>query len=144
MSFVRKFSFKAILAGVVLMLVLLPAFAYGIWFAASWWFGSQGQGEAQMAQSISEFLDGPAGTLAMLAVGAVMCIPGGYLTARLAASHPYANTAVVALVLTAISLGIAIGTGSGWDWWFDIANAVFTLAGCWLGAWLMARRRTAG
>ena len=47
---------------------------------------------------------------------------------------------VVALLLTAISIGLAIGTGSGWDWWFDLANAFFTVAGCWFGGWLVARR----
>lgn len=139
----HRFSFKAILAGVALLLVLLPAFAFGLWYALSWWFRAQGLDDAQMAGAVSEFLDGNAGTLAMLAVGAVMCIPGGYATARLARAHPYTNSLVVAGVLTAVSLGLAIGMDSGWDWWFDMANAVFTLVGCWLGAWLAARRRPA-
>lgn len=139
----HRFSFKAILAGVALLLVLLPAFAYGIWYAVSWWFGSEGLGDAQMAQALTEFLDGTQGTLAMLAVGAAMCIPGGYVTARLARAHPYANSLVVAGVLSAVSRGLAIGMDSGWDGWFDMAEAAFTLAGCWLGAWLAARRRPA-
>ena len=140
MSFVHRFSFKAILAGVVLMLVLLPAIAYGLWYLASWWFQSQGGGDAPMAQAVTEFLDGNLGTLALLLAGGAMCIPGGYVTARLAPAHPYANNLVVAALLTAISIGLAIGTGSGWDWWFDLANAFFTVAGCWFGGWLVARR----
>ncbi|MGV3682801.1 MAG: hypothetical protein ACO1PM_24240 [Acidovorax sp.] len=137
----HRFSLKAILAGVVLMLLLLPAIAYGLWYLASWWFQAQGAGDAQMAQMVTEFLDGNLGTLALLLAGGAMCIPGGYVTARLAPAHPYANNLVVALLLTAISIGLAIGTGSGWDWWFDLANALFTVAGCWLGGWLVARRR---
>ncbi len=141
----HRFSFKAIVAGVLILLVLLPAVAYGIWYAVSWWFETQGQGEAQMAQAVTELLDGAGGTLLLLGASAAMCIPGGYATARLARAHPYANSAVVAFVLTAISLGLGIGLGMGtaWDLWFDMANAVFTLAGCWLGAWLAARRRPA-
>ncbi len=139
----HRFSFKAILAGVVLMLVLLPAIALGLWYLASWWFQSQGGGDAQMAQAVTEFLDGNLGTLALLLVGGAMCIPGGYVTARLAMAHPYANNLVVAGLLTAISVGLALGTGSGWDWWFDLANAFFTVAGCWFGAWLAVRRRGA-
>lgn len=136
----HRFSFKAIVAGVVLMLVLLPVIAYGLWYLASWWFQAKGAGDAQLAQLVTEFLDGNLGTLALLLGGGAMCIPGGYVTARLAPAHPYSNNLVVALMLTAISIGLAIGTGSGWDWWFDIANALFTVAGCWFGGWLVARR----
>lgn len=139
----HRFSFKAILAGVVLMLLLLPAIAYGLWYLVALWFQQQGAGDAQMAQAVTEFLDGNLGTLALLLVGGAMCIPGGYVTARLAPAHPYANNLVVAGMLTAISIGLALGTGSGWDWWFDLANAFFTVAGCWCGAWLAVPRRGA-
>jgi hypothetical protein len=94
----RYISFKAVLLGCFVGIVLDALFGGVLMFTFAGDAFQQGISEAQSQQVFADALQRPSFLLASLVVGSITSVIAGYVSARLAKRLPYANSAAVGAI----------------------------------------------
>jgi len=84
----------------------------------------------------------PAYLAANLAISLAAAVAGGWLTAKLAPTAPFAHTLALAAVTLVMSVGSMPAPQPGQPAWYGWAIAVLGVAGVLLGGWLLVRGGT--
>ncbi len=127
---------KALVLGTLLILALSLVAGVALVSVQSVLMAMEGQSEEQILAALAELADDDVYLWWSMLLGALICVLGGYVAARMAKVFPYFNGLALGVVNTFIGFIF-------WDdvpLWFNLVGIPVTLACCVLGAHLAAMR----
>lgn len=131
-----RINIKAVVLGTLLLLALSIVAGVVLVSLQGALLAMEGQSEEQIMQALTELADDDGYLVWSMVLGALACVLGGFVAARMAAAYPYFNGLAVGVLGTLAGLAF----WSELPLWFNLAGIFITPACCVLGAHLAVLR----